>query len=205
MNDKPLPKLVCDIVLKGGITSGIVYPLALVKLAEKYRFSCIGGTSAGAIAAAVCAAAEYGRRKGYNGFEDVGTLPDEMGTKLITLFQPTPGLKPVYDIFLAALKAKSKLGVLSGCAWAALAGYKWWAMAGIAPGVAIIIAALACKSPAAVVFGVLVALIGLVVAVVCRFRLSGLRRVRGERLRPVPGNPPAILGEDDGSPTGSQN
>ena len=61
MSEEALPRRVCDIVLKGGITSGIVYPLALVKLAEKYRFSCIGGTSAGAIAAAACAAAEYGR------------------------------------------------------------------------------------------------------------------------------------------------
>jgi hypothetical protein len=44
------PEKICDIVLKGGITSGVVYPLALVSLAEKYRFSNIGGTSAGAMA-----------------------------------------------------------------------------------------------------------------------------------------------------------
>ena len=55
------PDKSCDIVLKGGITSGVVYPLALVSLSQKYRFSNIGGTSAGAIAAAAAAAAEYGR------------------------------------------------------------------------------------------------------------------------------------------------
>ena len=58
------PEETCDIVLKGGITSGVVYPLALVSLSKKYRFSSIGGTSAGAIAAAAAAAAEYGRQTG---------------------------------------------------------------------------------------------------------------------------------------------
>jgi predicted acylesterase/phospholipase RssA len=48
----------CDLVMKGGITSGIVYPTLALTLARKYRFASIGGTSAGAIAAALCAAAE---------------------------------------------------------------------------------------------------------------------------------------------------
>lgn len=46
----------CDIVMKGGITSGIVYPGLICKLAERYQFKSIGGTSAGAIAAALTAA-----------------------------------------------------------------------------------------------------------------------------------------------------
>src|SRR2546423_1642007 len=41
----------CDVVLKGGITSGVVYPKALWVLSERYRFRNIGGASAGAIAA----------------------------------------------------------------------------------------------------------------------------------------------------------
>jgi hypothetical protein len=40
----------CDIVMKGGITSGVVYPLAALELAKDHRFRNIGGTSAGAIA-----------------------------------------------------------------------------------------------------------------------------------------------------------
>ena len=52
----------CDLVMKGGVTSGIVYPSLVLKLAEHYRFASIGGTSAGAIAAALSAAAEYGRQ-----------------------------------------------------------------------------------------------------------------------------------------------
>src|SRR6187399_3344956 len=55
------PTRECDIVMKGGITSGVIYPLAVCELAGVYRLRNIGGTSAGAIAAAAAAAAEYGR------------------------------------------------------------------------------------------------------------------------------------------------
>ena len=53
----------CDLVMKGGITSGIVYPNAVLVLAREFRFKNIGGTSAGAIAAAATAAAALGDRK----------------------------------------------------------------------------------------------------------------------------------------------
>jgi hypothetical protein len=32
------PTSTCDIIMKGGITSGVVYPLAIVELAKRYRF-----------------------------------------------------------------------------------------------------------------------------------------------------------------------
>ena len=35
----------CDVIMKGGITSGVVYPEALVRLSRKYRFKSIGGAS----------------------------------------------------------------------------------------------------------------------------------------------------------------
>ena len=54
----------CDIIMKGGITSGVVYPSAVCELAGTYRFKSIGGTSAGAIAAALTAAAEHARAHG---------------------------------------------------------------------------------------------------------------------------------------------
>nr|WDS96478.1 hypothetical protein VW1_00050 [Enterobacter sp.] len=38
----------CDLVMKGGITSGVVYPLAIVEIAKAFRLRSIGGTSAGA-------------------------------------------------------------------------------------------------------------------------------------------------------------
>ena len=51
------PTLRCDIVMKGGITSGVIYPRAVAELAKTYRLSQVGGASAGAIAAAAAAAA----------------------------------------------------------------------------------------------------------------------------------------------------
>jgi predicted acylesterase/phospholipase RssA len=95
----------CDLVLKGGITSGIAYPPALLRLATRYRFRSIGGTSAGAIAAAGAAAAEYGRE--YGGFERLGALSAALGagTALRDLFQPTPATRPLFDVALALAPA----------------------------------------------------------------------------------------------------
>jgi len=66
--------------MKGGITSGVVYPPAIFELAQHYRFKNIGGTSAGAIAAAATAAAEYRRRMQgtSDGFEALKALPDKL-------------------------------------------------------------------------------------------------------------------------------
>lgn len=79
----------CDLVMKGGVTSGIVYPAIVLKLAKKYRFRSIGGTSAGAIAAAVTAAAEYGRDTG--GFTKLKEISDQLSQEnfLRNLFQPS--------------------------------------------------------------------------------------------------------------------
>ena len=63
----PKPEEVCDLVMKGGVSSGVVYPGAILALAKRYRFRNVGGTSAGAIAASVTAAAELGRREGGDG------------------------------------------------------------------------------------------------------------------------------------------
>ena len=57
------PKLLdCDLVMKGGITSGLVYPKAVVRFARDYQVRNVGGTSIGAIAAALTAGAEYQRQ-----------------------------------------------------------------------------------------------------------------------------------------------
>src|SRR4051812_25649221 len=85
-------KKYCDLVMKGGVTSGVVYPLAVCELASEYWFKNIGGTSAGAIAAGVTAAAECGRRRtGTNaGFERLAELPDQLAKDkfLLRLFKP---------------------------------------------------------------------------------------------------------------------
>lgn len=87
----------CDLVMKGGVTSGIVYPPIVLKLAEKYHFRSIGGTSAGAIAAAVTAAAEYGRDTG--GFTRLKEISAQLSQEnfLRNLFQPSEETQPLMD------------------------------------------------------------------------------------------------------------
>ena len=103
----------CDLVMKGGITSGVIYPSAVVKLASQYRFKNIGGTSAGAIAAAVAAAAELGRRHNVNGaFDTLAALPGDLGTNghLLKLFSPDPETRKVFHIALGAISSRSMSG-----------------------------------------------------------------------------------------------
>ncbi|MCK1516385.1 patatin-like phospholipase family protein [Bradyrhizobium sp. 190] len=161
------PEKTCDIVMKGGITSGVVYPLALAALAEKYRFSNIGGTSAGAIAAAAAAAAEYGRHTPGGGFDRLAKIPNEVGPGLLSMFQPAPPLKPLFNIFIAALKSGS--GRRFAMIWSAIRGYWLSALFGLAPGVAVVAAAWWYGNGIGfMAFGALLAFIGLVVVIVRR-------------------------------------
>ena len=155
----------CDIVLKGGITSGVVYPLAIASLAEKYRFSNIGGTSAGAIAAAAAAAAEYGRGTENAGFDRLTKIPGEVGPNLLSMFQPTPVLKPLFDIFIAALKAKTKTGRAIAIIWTAVSGYWLCPLLGFLPGGIAIAVALASRGGSGfVALGMLLALLAVLPA-----------------------------------------
>src|SRR4051794_32006034 len=110
----------CDIVMKGGITSGVVYPGAAAELAAHYRFRSIGGTSAGAIAAALVAAAEHRRRRGSTaGFHAVAALPAVLAERgasgdlqLLRLFQPDPATAGLFDALLAFLRHPPRGGAL---------------------------------------------------------------------------------------------
>jgi predicted acylesterase/phospholipase RssA len=90
----------CDIVMKGGITSGIVYPAAVVEIAKEFVFKNVGGTSAGAIAAAVTAAAERRRAAGGGnaGFDRVAQIPTYLmqDSRLFKLFVPNAGTKSLF-------------------------------------------------------------------------------------------------------------
>lgn len=99
-------QLECDLVMKGGITSGIVYPPLVLKLKDKYHFRSVGGTSAGAIAAAATAAAEFGREAG--GFEKLDALNKQLstGTFLRDLFQPSQETRPLMEIAFALMGLK---------------------------------------------------------------------------------------------------
>ena len=97
--------------MKGGVTSGIVYPLAIVELSRAFRFKNLGGTSAGAIAAAGAAAAELGRSTGNgSGFDELEQLPSLLAartpngkTRLFSFFQPQTGPAPLFRICAAGL------------------------------------------------------------------------------------------------------
>jgi predicted acylesterase/phospholipase RssA len=115
----------CDLVMQGGVTSGVVYPGLVCKLAEYYDFQNIGGTSAGAIAASLTAAAEYARRNGRaDAFDDVakvakwlgGDSEGGKGSNLFALFQPQSKMAALFRFAVAFLitgKMKQALSWLS--------------------------------------------------------------------------------------------
>lgn len=133
--------------MKGGVTSGVVYPSTVVELAKTYRFRSIGGTSAGAIAAATTAAAEYGRREGTGGFRELEVLPEWLGQKapngrsnLFNLFVPDGATRPLFDVLTAPMwrGGLPRWSMLM----TALEYAPWWALAGISPGLLLMILAL---------------------------------------------------------------
>jgi hypothetical protein len=110
-----VPDKQCDLVMKGGITSGVVYPDAISRIAQDYRLVNVGGASAGAIAAVVAAACEY-RRHGdpAGGVEPAPAAFDHLDavTKEITapgfipgLFQATPAGRPALDLGLKLVQS----------------------------------------------------------------------------------------------------
>ena len=111
----------CDLVMKGGITSGIVYPPLVYKLYESnYRFRNIGGTSAGAIMAAFTAAAEYGRSA--RGFEKLHDIKEQLGKDdfLRNLFQPSKETRPLFNFlesYTEVAKGKDKSVKREGWFW----------------------------------------------------------------------------------------
>ncbi|MBV9270303.1 MAG: hypothetical protein JO165_04360 [Candidatus Eremiobacteraeota bacterium] len=80
--------------MRGGITSGVVYPSAILRIAQRFRMKNIGGTSAGAIAAAAAAAAEFRRSCMNGGGAGFVALRDDVmlwigrGKNLQSLFVP---------------------------------------------------------------------------------------------------------------------
>jgi hypothetical protein len=100
-------KLECDLVMRGGITSGIVYPRAIAKLAETYNFRSIGGTSAGAIAAAATAAAQFGVNTGHDHFQTIYDLPEKLAevkdgkSVLERLFQPQQSTRRLFRLLMS--------------------------------------------------------------------------------------------------------
>lgn len=130
MNDF-LPKE-CDIVMEGGVTSGVVYPAFVARLAERFTLRSIGGTSVGAVAAIAAAAAQFKRNRVRktgqgedDGFHMLARLPRQLQeitgkrTQLFSLFQPCKALRPHFRVIEAALNETNKMKA---------GGYLWLAM-----------------------------------------------------------------------------
>ncbi|MEO8083489.1 MAG: hypothetical protein ABI780_06685 [Ardenticatenales bacterium] len=101
----PIERPPCNIVMKGGITSGVVYPLTVVELSKKYRFAGIGGTSAGAIAASLTAAAELGRASG--GFDKLSAVAADLPKIMRSLFQPSPRYRRLFELLMGLAPERS--------------------------------------------------------------------------------------------------
>ncbi len=142
-NPADLGHVFCDLVMKGGITSGVVYPSAIARLAQRYQLRNIGGASAGAIAAGAAAAAEYWRQTHATnpmaGFDRLAGLGGELGrtptgatskhSRLFTLFAPTPLSRPLFAVLT---------GMLNRTSWAARFGYGVLALLRAFPGALLI-------------------------------------------------------------------
>jgi predicted acylesterase/phospholipase RssA len=115
----------CDIVMEGGVTSGVVYPGFVARLAQRFTLRSIGGASVGAIAAIGAAAAQYKRnrvRKTGTGRDDgfllMAKLPRRLResvdgrTRLFSLFQPCPTLAPHFHVIVAGMNAGDRAGLV---------------------------------------------------------------------------------------------
>jgi predicted acylesterase/phospholipase RssA len=175
------PDLFCDIVMKGGITSGVVYPHAVCELAGTYRLKNVGGTSAGAIAAAAAAAAEYGREGG--AYERLSELPAWLGTdgNLAALFQPAKSTSPLFKLLISSVERKGRKPLF--LVGAVLRRFPLFALLGALPGIALgVLAWLASANDLAVaipvtVAAVVLALIGALAAALYRLADAARRAI----------------------------
>lgn len=164
---KALP--LCDLVMKGGVTSGLVYPSMVTRLATTYRFANVGGSSAGAIAASLCAAAEYGRQTDDGGGMDKLTAAAADLSRpgvLRGLFQPTPEARPLFEVIQGAALATPETPVVRRvliAARGAFARRKLVALIGILLLVALVLLAVgafsAFPTAVAVILALLVAML----------------------------------------------
>jgi predicted acylesterase/phospholipase RssA len=149
--------------MKGGITSGVVYPHAICELARTYRLRNVGGTSAGAIAAAAAAAAELGR--GADGFRKLAALPSwiSAGDNLFALFQPQPGTRRLFRFLVSALG--SPRGRMRRLLGAGLVNFPLALVLGATPGAVLVVLSIVfaestVMTVAGIVGGLLLLLVG---------------------------------------------
>jgi hypothetical protein len=125
------PERKCDLVMKGGITSGVAYGGVLIALGREFRLAGIGGTSAGAIGAAIAAAAEYRRQSGGpSSFAELLQRPAyELATPgfMTSLVQAEPAARPALRAGLALLRQRRAPWRRGLSALRILVWSRWWA------------------------------------------------------------------------------
>lgn len=139
----PEPTSECDIVMKGGVASGLVYARTFTVLSRKYRFRSIAGSSAGAIAAALVSAAEYARQKGdQTAFSRLQQRCEALPQLLPGFFQADPHFRALLKalIHIAPGTGRARIGSAVMCFWqpilsGALAGLAAMTLVNLALGV----------------------------------------------------------------------
>jgi predicted acylesterase/phospholipase RssA len=107
--------------MKGGITSGVVYPQAILELAEEYRFRSVGGGSVGAIASALAAAGELNREGGgFEAVERAQRTPLEREDFLLDLFRPTEVARPLMETLIDLARIRDGARRKGRSVWAAV-------------------------------------------------------------------------------------
>ena len=178
-----------DLVMKGGITSGVIYPRAVCQLAVTHKLNSVGGTSAGAIAAAAAAAAEYARDAGAG----PGGSPDVVYPRLAMLpnilAQRTAGNTRLFHLFqpqrrTAALYRLASVWIGRGGIWSKRFRSFIPAVRAMRPVPALVLGLLAIgvlwvairfSNCIGIIFAALLALVGLVVAVAYSLKIRVLK------------------------------
>ena len=125
----------CDLVMKGGITSGVVYPTATIEIAKRFQLRNIGGTSVGAIVAAAVAGAEYARANGdCAGFCRLETMSTDLAKPgfMLSLFQPDTHGRALYEIITSVMRERGWWSKANAALRTAADHYRTFAAWGVA-------------------------------------------------------------------------
>lgn len=210
----------CDVIMKGGITSGVVYPAAGVELAKRFTLKSIGGASAGAIAASLFAAAEHRRSVlgSADGFAELARLPRALGAKtpsgtsyLLALMRPAAEARRLFRLLLSFLprmederretRARDRLLKTLRVAGTAVGQYLGAFVVGLVPAALLVVFAWRAADTPAIRAGVLVLsllplLLGLSVPMIVAVFLDLLRATSRNRFGLCPGRGEAASADD---------